>query len=486
MSTRTLRILHAAAEAAPFVKVGGLGDVTGSLPVALRRLPRKARRGVDLDLRLALPFHAAIPRSAASAQPVASFAVPRPGGAVEAQAYLAELDGIPVYLIAGEAVPAEGPVYSLDTQKDGEKFTFFSLAVLELCRALDWQPDILHAHDWHAALSLHELAARRGQSSFFASTRAVLTVHNLPYMGGGTDQALRAYGILPSLEMRLPDWGRYQPLPMGMAAADIITTVSPTYSREILTAEFGCGLEPYLQSRAGSVIGILNGLDIETWDPARDEALVSPFGLGSMQERPANKAALLEELGLFPQPGVPLLILISRFDRQKGIDLVAGALRQVLDEPWQAVLLGSGDPGLEAAAAQLERDLPERVRAVLRYDQVLAHRMYAAGDLLMMPSRYEPCGLTQMIAMRYGCLPVAHATGGLRDTIFDLDDPARSTGFLFEGASSESLAAALRRGLGAFADPEAWQARQRFAMQQDFSWGRSAQAYFNLYADLAL
>ena len=484
MSKTTLRILYAAAEAAPFVKVGGLGDVTGSLPVALRSLTKKARQGIDLDLRLVLPFHAVIPRSTASSQPVAEFLVPKTSGSVETRAYLADLEGIPVYLIAGEPVPTEGGVYSFDTQKDGEKFTFFSLAVLELCHALGWQPDILHAHDWHAALSLHELAASRGQTSFFANTRGMLTIHNLPYMGGGTDQALRAYGILPSLEMRLPDWGRYQPLPMGMAAADIITTVSPTYSREIMTAEFGCGLEPYLQSRAETVTGILNGLDIEAWDPARDSALASPFNRDAMQARPANKTALLEEVGLVPQPGTPLLILISRFDRQKGIDLVAGALRQVQDEPWQAVLLGSGDPGLEQAARQLERDLPERVRAVMRYDQALSHRMYAGGDLLLMPSRYEPCGLAQMIAMRFGCLPVAHATGGLRDTIFDLDDPARSTGFLFENATSDSLAAALRRGLAAYADQTAWQARQRFAMQQDFSWPRSAQAYFNLYLDL--
>jgi starch synthase len=484
MTKTTLRILYVAAEAAPFVKVGGLGDVTGSLPVALRSLSKKARHGIDLDLRLVLPFHPVIPRSAASSQPVVEFLVPKPSGAVEARAYLADLEGILVYLIAGAPVPTEGGVYSLDTQKDGEKFTFFSLAALELCHTLGWQPDILHAHDWHAALSLHELAARRMQSSFFTNTRSILTIHNLPYMGGGTDQALRAYGILPSLEMRLPEWGRYQPLPMGMAAADSITTVSPTYSREIMTAEFGCGLEPYLQSRAETVTGILNGLDIAAWDPASDITLASPFNIDSIQARTANKTALLEEVGLVPQPGTPLLILISRFDRQKGIDLVAGALRQLQDEPWQAVLLGSGDSGLEQAAQQAERDLPERVRTVMRYDQDLSHRMYAGGDLLLMPSRYEPCGLAQMIAMRYGCLPVANATGGLRDTIFDLDDPARSTGFLFENATSDALSAALRRGLAAYADQTAWQARQHFAMQQDFSWTRSAQAYFNLYLDL--
>jgi starch synthase len=481
MDTPTLRILFVAAEAAPFVKVGGLGDVVGSLPLALQRLAPDAAR---LDMRLALPFHPAIPRAVATSEPLVRFSVPHTGGPMEAQAYLADLNGLPVYLIAGEPIPQEGPVYSLDTRKDGDKFTFFSLAALELCKALDWVPDVLHAHDWHAALSLHELHRRRKPHSFFAATCSLFTIHNLPYMGAGTEQAMRAYRVRPSLEAGLPVWGRYQPLPMGLAAADFINTVSPTYSREILTPEFGCGLESYLQSRAETVFGVLNGLDVAEWDPARDKAIPQSFTRDSLALREANKQALLAEVGLNYDPKVPLLILISRFDRQKGIDLVAGALREVRNEPWQALLLGSGDPSLEASASQLQQELPQRVRAELRYDAQLARRMYAGGDLLLMPSRYEPCGLAQMIGMRYGCLPLAHATGGLRDTIFDLDDPAHSTGFLFESASTEALAAALRRALGAYADVSGWQARQRHAMQQDFSWSRSAQTYLNLYGDL--
>lgn len=481
MKRKTLRILIAAAEAAPFVKIGGLGDVAGSLPLALKALPDKARKNYDLDVRVVMPFHAQIPRSAASSQPVATFTVPKGDAFVAANAYLADLDGVPVYLIKGEPVPEEGGVYSLDTQKDGEKFTFFSLAALEICRALNWKPDILHSHDWHAALAVHQLRQIQPTDSFFTGTRSMLTIHNLPYMGAGTDRALTDYVITPSTEMRLPDWGRYQPLPMGMAAADWITTVSPTYSREIMTPEFGCGLESYLQSRAETVSGILNGLDTQAWDPAVDHGIPNTFSLEDMQGRLKNKQALLAELNLTPDPAAPLLIVISRFDRQKGIDLVAGALRQVADEPWQAVLLGTGDPVLEEAVRQLERDMPERVRAAVRFDSALSRRLYAGGDMILMPSRYEPCGLAQMIAMRYGCIPVASDTGGLRDTIRDTAEASQSTGFLGSLNSADTLAAALRRALAAYSFPEEWKARQRFAMQQDFTWARSAQDYINLY-----
>jgi starch synthase len=271
---------------------------------------------------------------------------------------------------------------------------------------------------------------------------------------------------------------------MGLAAADAIVAVSPAYALEMLTPEYGCGLQDFLRARADVVSGILNGIDTQQFSPSTDSALTVTYSAESLPSRGANKLALQTALGLPPDPDVPLLGMITRMDPQKGVDIALSGLRLAAEVPWQAVLLGTGIQYLEEEAAQLARDLPERVRAVARYDDALSRQIYAGADVLLMPSRYEPCGLAQMIAMRYGCLPVAHATGGLRDTIFDLDDPARSTGFLFENATSDSLSAALRRGLPAYADQTAWQVRQRFAMQQDFSWPRSAQAYFNLYLDL--
>jgi starch synthase len=451
----------------------------------LLALPPELREGRSLDVRVVIPYHPTISRESPSIRPLLEFPTRFPNGTViETKAYQTELNGIVTYLIDGEPIPSQGGVYSLNAAEDGRKFTFFSLALLELARVLDWRFDILHAQDWHVGVAVHMLAQLRREDKFFAKARSVFTVHNLPYMGAGTDQAMRALGIPENQDARLPEWGHYQPLPMALSAADIITTVSPTYSREILTPEFGCGLESFLQSRADRLIGIVNGIDLETINPAADRALVKNFDLDSLSNRPANKTALLAEVGLEALPEVPLLILISRMDSQKGVDLAAGALAQIADLPWQALLLGTGDPGLEEMCRQLESDLPDRVRSVIRFDAALSRRMYAGGDMLLMPSRYEPCGLAQMMAMRYGCLPVARATGGLRDTISDAADPAQSSGFLFEGATADALSATLRRALAAYRDAAAWKSRQVFAMRQDFSWQRSAQAYMQLYLQL--
>lgn len=480
-STKIMRVLFAAAEADPIIKVGGLGDVAGSLPQSLRALSTEEAHGYQLDVRLVLPFHPVISSRIENIQPLVSFDVPHPDGPVTAQVYQTFLGKVPVYLIAGAPIQQNALVYSLNTREDGEKYTFFSLAVLELARALNWSPDILHANDWHTAIAVYMLAQIRGSDPYFTHTRSILTIHNLGFMGGGTDSALEFYGIPPLDEPLLPPWGQIQPLPMGLAAADVISTVSPTYAREILTPEFGYGLQDLLQARSEHLLGILNGLDENAWDPGTDPALPVPVTLETLEERAGNKAALLQEFGLAQDADLPLLVMISRMDYQKGVDLVIPALRQIAGDAWQAILLGTGDPVLESAAHQLEAEFPDRVRAAVRFDARLSRRMYGGGDLLIMPSRYEPCGLAQMIAMRYGCIPAARATGGLRDTIQDNPAPRESTGFLFDEASPEALANTLRRAIAAYQNREDWLARQRFGMQQDFSWQRSAQTYALTY-----
>lgn len=484
-SKGVIQVLFIAAEADPFIKVGGLGDVAGSLPAALRKLDPALTGGYLVDVRLAIPFHGAINTTSREVKPLVTVSVPKPGGTVEAQVFQTEHDGLPVYLISGEPIPPEAPVYSLDTQKDGEKYAFFSLAVLQMLRALNWQPDIIHANDWHTAASVFMLDKLRRTDPFFKLMHSVITIHNLPYMGAGIASALDAFGIPPSNDQRLPEWGRHFPLLMGLSTADQIIAVSPTYAREILTPEMGLGVQDFLNSRADSVSGILNGLDQANWDPSTDPALRNNFSLKTLPKRAYNKAALQEEFDLTVDPSMPLIILISRMDQQKGVDLAINGLRQVTHLPWQAILLGSGDPNLENACRHLEADFPDRVRAAIRFDVRLSRRMYAGGDCLLMPSRYEPCGLAQMIAMRYGCLPIAHAVGGLRDTVLDVPGkPKVSTGYLFEEATAEAVAAALTRAVTDFSDKPGWIARQKFGMQQDFSWTKYAAQYAHTYLKL--
>jgi len=262
-------------------------------------------------------------------------------------------------------------------------------------------------------------------------------------------------------------------------ASDAIVAVSPTYGAEILTPEYGCGLDDFLRSRGEAVSGILNGLDVVSFNPAEDPALGANFDMNSIEKRAVNKGLLQERLGLPLDPEVPLLAVVSRMDIQKGMDLVFAALKMMKRSKWQAVILGTGDPKLEEAAVQLQAAMPDRVKVETRYDAGLARQIYAGSDLFLMPSRYEPCGLSQMISMRYGCVPVVRAAGGLNDTV-----KHRKTGFVFEKPHHMALAAAVKSALKVFAEREKWREIQRAGMAQDFSWQASAQKYLQLYQTL--
>jgi starch synthase len=475
-----LKVLFLASEADPFVKIGGLGDVAGSLPMALRALGDTEA----VDVRLVIPLHGVINQRQFDLRLLMSLEVKHASGPISAEVFYTELNGLPVYLIAGAPLPADAPVYSNDWGFDAHKYIFFSLAALELGRALKWQPDILHANDWHTAPAVYSLHIHRTTDVFYRKTATLLSVHNLPYLGVGGSLPMEAFGLPPASGSMLPEWAQHLPLPLGLLTADKIVAVSPTYSREILTHEFGSGLHDFLHLRQDRITGIINGLDTARWNPATDPALPATFDSQHLENRGANKAALQREFGFSPQPNVPLLTMITRMDYQKGIDLVPDALQQVLGQPWQAILLGTGTPEIEDTAHQLEKNYPDRVRAVLRFDAALSRRLYAGADAIMIPSRYEPCGLSQMIAMRYGCIPIARATGGLRDTIQD-EGAGQDTGFLFDNATPEALAEAIRRMLAIHALPGRWQAMQRLGMQQDFSWSNSARQYSKLYQELA-
>lgn len=440
----------------------------------------------EIDVRLVIPFHGVIDRQAYPFRSVARFSIPHVNDSFQAEVFTVEIDHLPVYLIGGSLFPPDAPVYTADASVDGLKFTFFSLAALELARSLNWVPHLIHANDWHTSPAIYALRIHRGLNNFYYNTATVLGLHNLPYLGIGAGPALAAFDLPPARDSLLPEWAQQIPLPLGLLSADHIVAASPTYAREILTKEFGSGLQDFLNTRADSISGILNGIDIKRWDPRKDPALLANYSAGDLPARQANKLALQRELELSPDPGVPLFAMISRMDPQKGVDLVPDALRQIANLPWQVIILGTGDPTLEVAASRLEGDFPDRARALIRYDSALSRRIYGGADALLIPSRYEPCGLTQMIAMRYGCVPVARATGGLKDTIHDYDTSGESTGFLFDHATPQSLAGALARAVHVYAKPDDWRGLQHQGMVQDFSWERSARQYIALYQSLVM
>lgn len=467
-----MKVLFLAAEATPLVKVGGLADVAGELPRALQPL--------GVEVRLALPLHPRIETAGLTFRPAGSLEVTSTQGPLRAEVFSGDVEGLPLLLIGGGLIRAAAAIYA-EPGEDARKYVFFSLAALAAADLLEWQPDVVHANDWHTAASLVWLKHHRQRAPHWRTTAGIFTIHNLAYMGAGGEDAPSQFGLQPAEDARLPHWAQRLPLPQGLAAADWLTTVSPTYAREIQTAEFGCGLDPFLSRRAECLTGILNGLDTDRWDPERDRALPARFSSADTGPRAENKAALQSEFELPIEARTPVIGMVTRLDRQKGVDLAFEGLTQVADHPWQFILLGTGDPALEAAARAFAGELPDRVRLALRFDAELSRRVYGGADLLLVPSRYEPCGLAQMVAMRYGCLPVVRATGGLKDTVIDSSEPGRGTGFTFDGADPASLAGALRRALEISAVEAEWKALQRRAMHADFSWRRSARAYLEVY-----
>lgn len=472
-----VKILFLAAEAAPLSKVGGLGDVAGSLPKALAALGH--------EVRVVIPFTGAVDRQRFKPKPLARVAVPHVGGDQVARVSEVRLDGITFNLVAGPPIPRARRVYGQDIAEDGPKFIFFSLAALGLCRVLDWAPDVLHANDSHTGAAVYWLAVDGVHDSLFQLTASVFTIHNLVYMNNGAAPYLRAYGLAPSDSPVLPDWARDSLMGLGLAHADMLNAVSPRHAREILTPEFGYGFEGALAARRDRLTGILNGLDLDDWDPARDRQIAARFDAAHLPRRAANKRALQKILGLPRQSRIPLIGIVSRLDTQKGFDLALPALRELLGEPGplQLAVLGTGQKPIEAGFKALAQDFPDRVRVELRFDPQLARQLYAGADLLLIPSRYEPCGLAQMIAQRYAAVPIVRRTGGLADTVVDASRPRRGTGFVFTDYNARALLKAVRRALRLYRQPARWQALQRRGLRlaREFDWTHSAQAYLALY-----
>jgi starch synthase len=488
---RTLRALHVAAELYPWVKTGGLGDVLAALPPAL------VAQGIDT--RLCLPGFPAF-FAAFSASEVARLATPFAAERVRIALAYPPNSRVGVYLVDYPAFydrpggPYGGPD-GRDWPDNHRRFGLLSWVAAALGSGGDpnWRPDIVQAHDWHGGLAPAYLRARAAQGDAAAASvmpASVMTVHNLAFPG------YFPAGVFP--ELSLPGgffaidgvefFGGVSFLKAGLAFADRVTTVSPTYAREIQTPEFGAALDGLLRARADVLTGILNGVDSAVWDPAHDVALPVPYGAGDAEAgKAAAKAALRGRLYLGDAVG-PMFGVVSRLTPQKGLDLLLAALPALVAGGGQLALLGSGDADLEAGFTAAARRWHGQVGVEIGYDETLSRLILAGSDVVVVPSRFEPCGLTQLYALRYGALPLVRGTGGLADTVVDAA-PARlrdktATGFVFDAAAPEALAAALARASALYGDRTRWRQMMQTAMAQDFGWAPSARQYAALYREL--
>jgi starch synthase len=444
---RPLKVLFVAAEVGPFAKVGGLADVAAALPSVL------AARGHDV--RVVTPRHS----PEAIGEIVASIPLSAGRQAV-ARGTTSGDNGVPVYLIESDGLFPRDRIYG--ETNDLERYLAFCQAALELPKQLGWSPDIFHCNDWHTAPIAFGVRNRAWGDAFYRDAACVLTIHNLRYRGPD----------------ELADF-----LCQGIYYADAVTTVSETYAHEILTPEYGEGLHPLLGERRDRLFGILNGLDYREHDPARDPHLAANFDVTSLERRAANKVALQQKAGLTQNADVPLVGMVSRLTEQKGMDLTLEAMDALLGEgAAQLVLLGSGDEAYHRAFRDLAQRHAGRASVSIAFDHPLAQLIYGGCDLFLMPSRFEPCGLGQLIALRYGAIPVVRHTGGLADTVRDYTGPdSDGNGFVFQEYRMDALLAALRCALATYQRPDEWHRLQTRGMELDFSWERSAERYETVY-----
>lgn len=474
-----MKVLHVAAEVFPLVKTGGLADVVAALPVAL------VEQGADV--RLLLPGLPQVMEAVMHTRNVIDIGPAFGAMRVRLLQGRMPVTGLPVYVVDAPYLYKRGGGPYQDT--DGEewpdnlqRFALLGWVAAHLAGGdadLDWQPEVVHAHDWHAAMACAFIADHAG-----TDCRSVFTIHNLAFQGLFPMHDWPLLGLASRLmsPAGLEFHGQLSFMKAGLKFADRITTVSPTYAREIATHEFGFGLDGVVRSREAQVSGILNGIDDKLWNPARDRALASTFDASRLQGKLACRRALQAELGLAADDHALLLVVVSRLTGQKGLDLLVAALPELLAQGVQVAVQGTGEPALEAAFRIAHQANPGRVHVHIGYDELRAHRLIAGADVIAVPSRFEPCGLTQMYGLRYGTLPVVRRVGGLADTVVDGDAASeQATGFVFDAATPGALVQAVLRAVQLRADPDRWLARVRRAMAQPLGWAGPARQYLDLY-----
>ena len=480
-----MHILFVTSEIHPLIKTGGLADVSGSLPPALRKL--------GADIRVLVPGYPAVLEKLHYPGVLAELPAP-PGGTGPARLLSATMPGsdLPLLVLDCPALydrpggPYLGPDYR-DWPDNVLRFGFLSQIGAMLARPdtpLDWRPDIVHCNDWQSALIpalLHYFHVPH--------VKSVVSIHNLAFQGNFDASWIPRLG-LPASSYQIDGvefYGHFSFLKAGLYHADKITTVSRTYAEEIQTPEFGCGMDGLLETRRSDLVGIVNGID-DNWNPETDRHLQQNYDGRTLAGKAANKQALQQELELEVDADIPLLGLVSRLTHQKGIDLVLDCADELLQDDVQFAILGQGDAQLEQQLLKLARTQRRQISVTAGYDESMAHRITAGSDMFLMPSRFEPCGLNQMYAMAYGTPPVVRRTGGLADTVTDSNaatmQDGSATGFVFEQAEPEELLQTVRRALSLYRDREAWQTIQLNGMQRDFSWQHAAEQYLAVYQSL--
>ena len=471
-----MNVLFVAAEVDPWIKTGGLADVAGALPAALR--------SIGHDVRVVMPRYRVLrEKGIPSDGPIAASFLTIGERAEEQRVWRLSASAAPTYLLDIPAAFERAAIYG--ESDDHRRFVLFARGVLDLMQHLreveGWQPDVVHCHDWHAALVPNYLRTTMGYT--FGHIATVFTIHNLAYQGFAPPATLSLAGLSEggSLEDALGGRfaGTFNFMARGIVHSDIISTVSPTYAGEIMTPEYGEGLDGVLRSRRDRMVGILNGIDAMVFDPFTDPSIAAPYRPDNMAGKGQCKAALQRETGLPVAPDRPLLGVVSRLVEQKGFDLLEAVMPWLLRETdAQLVLLGSGQANWETLFHRYAATYPDRVSARIGFDASLAQRIYAGSDMFLMPSRFEPCGLGQMIALRYGSVPIVRATGGLNDTV---SEGWEGNGFRFHPYEGRYFADAIGRALAAYRNSEGWAILRERGMREDNSWGHAANVYARLY-----
>ncbi len=480
---KALKILFLSPEAVPFAKTGGLADVAGALPAALK--------GLGNDVRLILPLYRVVREGDFPMRSVVE-ALEAPLGREKLVARILKTeteDGVPVYLIQREDLYDRPNLYGNeigDYYDNLERFTFYAHAALRLCDALSFGPDVIHCHDWQTGLIPALIKGPYRDSRVLAKTPTVFTLHNVGYRGLFPAHKLPVTGLPADPYFTaegLEFWGSMSLLKAGIVYSEAITTVSPSYAQEIQTSEYGMGMEGILHHRQAFLRGILNGVDYRLWDPARDRYLPANYSPGKMDGKRLCKASLIQEMDLDPSlRQKPLIGMVSRLGSQKGLDLLVQILDDILAKGVGLAVLGAGDESIQSAIARAAERHPGRVALKIGFDEPLAHRIMAGVDIFLIPSRYEPCGLTQMYALKYGTVPVVRATGGLDDTIIQFDRRTKGgNGFKFGPCKPEAFLSAIQQAVDLFKNHAVWKKLMAQGMAADFSWDRSARDYLKLY-----